>query len=88
MHERADCDPRRMVLVPALEGFRPWALLCTHVGAHSHSCARHVSASAPPPSLFLSLCARDISGNRELYAVQGFSMQYRRIAQPREPSEF
>jgi len=32
MHERADCDPRRMVLVPTLEGFRRWVSVCVPRG--------------------------------------------------------
>jgi len=36
MHERADCDPRRMVLsrpalLPALEGFRRWVCVRARV---------------------------------------------------------
>lgn len=59
MHERADCDPRRMVLVPALEGFRRCV---SHVGGRAYFASVHGSAGG-----------MYVSGNRER-TVQGFSI--------------
>lgn len=86
MHERADCDPRRMVLVHALEGFRRRVSTWGRTGARApRVCARLSSAGC-------AVCVYRITATVQ---VQRFSIHAIRPANPprdsrviREPNRF